>query len=365
MIPEGDDFVKPGYYIYEFYKPKPSNPNYKRYPSFQVDKHPNGLCLPCCFDKYLTDGRIKAKDKCLGEQVPEKIKKQEEKEKEDEQDEYVKGPEKFPLNQGRWGYLPVPIQTMLHEVSADCQISKTNTNVKQNYPCLLRHGVEINNNQSFVACISDAIFFARPQLDEKGKPTGQLSKVLSIQKMKERIIKSLTIDNFIKYQNGNLVTDFFEPNLEVNIKKYETNNKLFSKINFSIEADVLFFKKVISAYENFIMFLKDDKVLIDHTYLWDLVSKPNKMLFGTSGINLVILEIPKDDITNNVRLICPTNHYSSEFYEGRKPTLILMKEDNYYEPIYSYKTNEKKISVIKLFSEYDVNISKTLKAVFK
>ena len=183
--------------------------------------------------------------------------------------------------------------------------------------------------------------------------------------MKERIIKSLTIDNFIKYQNGNLVTDFFEPNLEVNIKKYETNNKLFSKINFSIEADVLFFKKVISAYENFIMFLKDDKVLIDHTYLWDLVSKPNKMLFGTSGINLVILEIPKDDITNNVRLICPTNHYSSEFYEGRKPTLILMKEDNYYEPIYSYKTNEKKISVIKLFSEYDVNISKTLKAVFK
>ena len=86
---------------------------------------------------------------------------------------------------------------------------------------------------------------------------------------------------------------------------------VFTKINVSNEADVLFFKKVISAYENFIMFLKDDDVFIDHTYLWDLISKPNKMLFGISGINLVILEIPKDDITNNVRLICQTNHYSS------------------------------------------------------
>ncbi|MCX5740466.1 MAG: hypothetical protein NTZ61_18595, partial [Proteobacteria bacterium] len=32
------------------YKPKKDGQN--RYPGFQTDKHPDGYCLPCCFDKY-------------------------------------------------------------------------------------------------------------------------------------------------------------------------------------------------------------------------------------------------------------------------------------------------------------------------
>ena len=50
-----DKYVKPGHYIYEFYSSK------KRYPGFQTGKHPDGYCLPCCFDKYNTEGRIRAK----------------------------------------------------------------------------------------------------------------------------------------------------------------------------------------------------------------------------------------------------------------------------------------------------------------
>ena len=363
ILPEGEDEVKPGHYVYEFYKPKKSNPNYKRYPGFQTDKHPKGFCLPCCFDKYLTDGRIKANQKCLENPVPEKTINDAAEEK--EQDDYIKGPDKFPLNPGRWGYLPVAIQTMLHEVNADCQISKTNTNIKQNHPCLLRHGVEVSEKQSFIACISDAIFFTQNILDKNGKPTGQKAKVLSITEMKERIIKMLTIDNFMKYQNGNLVTDFYDPDKVVDTSKYQDNNELIKKLNLSNEPDKLFFEKIISSFETFIEFLKDNNVIIDHTYLWDLVCKPNKYLFGSSGINLIIFEIPKDDITNNLRLICPSNHYSSEFYEARKPTLILMKEDNYYEPIYQYKINNNKITIAKIFSEAESNLSSTMRAVFK
>ena len=358
---EGKEVILPGHYVYEFYKPKNNNPDYKRYPGFQVDKHPKGYCLPCCFDKYLTEGRINANRKCMEEETENTAK---DNKKEQEQDEYIKGPDKFPLTSGRWGYLPVAIQTMLHEVNADCQISKTNTNIKQNHPCLLRHGVEVNNNQSFIACISDAKIFTENVLDKNGKPTTEKAKILSIVEMKNRIIKSLTIDNFIKYQNGNLITDFYNPDKTVDISKYENNN-LIKKLNLSNETDKLFFEKVVSAFENFIDFLKDDDVIIDHTYLWDLVCQPNKYLFGGEGINLVILELPKDDITNNVRLICPTNHYSTEFYEARKYTLILMKEDNYYEPIYSYKINNNKITVSKMFSEKEPNLSSTMRAVFK
>ena len=354
VLPKGDKKVKPGYYIYEFYKSKPGKKDYKKYPGLIADSHPDGHCLPCCFDKYNTEGRIKANKKCYGEKVEEKKKKKEEEEKEEEEEEkkeeeeeeekeqeqedYIKGPDKFPLDKGRWGYLPPEIQTMLHEINADCQISNTNTNLKENHPCLLRHGIEINKNQSFIACLSDVIFFAKKVLDANNEV--QTSKILSISDMRKRIIKSLSIDTFIKYQNGNLVTDFHEPTKDVDIEKYK-NSKLYSKVNKDNEPEVVYFKKVVTSFENFKHFLSDDDAVIDHTYLWDIVSMPNKYLFP-QGVNLVIFKLPKDDITNNVELLCPTNHYSSEFYEARKPTIIIMKEDNYYEPIYSYQIKARK-----------------------
>jgi len=373
VLPRSEKKIKHGYYIYEFYSPKPGKKDYKKYPGLIPDSHPKGYCLPCCFDKYNTEGRIKANEKCFSELESKKSKNliieegKEEKPKEEKyvetkEDEYVKGPEKFPLEPGRWGYLPTEIQTMLHEVNADCQISKTNTNIKENHPCLLRHGIQISDKQSFIACISDAIFFGK-RLIEDNKLTNKVTKVLSIKEMRERIIKSLTIDKFIKYQNGNLVIDFYNADEPVDINKY-TDSKLYSKLDMSKQEDKAYYTKVVSAYENFIKFLRDDNVKIDHTYLWDIISMPNKYLFP-NGVNLVIFQIPHDDITNNVSLLCPTNHYSSEFYQARKPTIIIMKKDDYYEPIYSYTTSNKKISVIKDFKEYDPQLSKTMRAVFK
>ncbi len=364
IIDDKDDYVKPGHYVYEFYKPTSTNPNYKRYPGFQVDKHPKGYCLPCCFDKYLTEGRIKANNKCTKKEIPEEIKQKEKIEEEKEEDEYIKGPEKYPLKSGRWGYLPIALQKTLHEVNAECQMNKSNSNIKPFHPCLLRHGVEINQKQSFISCISDALFFATKLLDEQNNPTDKYAKILTIPEMKERIIRSLDIDNFIKYQNGNLITDFTDPNKHIEYDNY-LDTKLFKKLNLENETDKLFCQKIISAYENFIEYLRDDDTIIDYTYLWDIICFPNKYLFGTSGINLIIFEIPDDDITNNVKLICPTNHYTVSFYEARKPSLFLVKKDNFYEPLYSYTSTKNKISIVKLFSEHDPQLSKTMRAVLK
>lgn len=354
VLARGDKKVKPGYYIYEFYKPKKDGQN--RYPGFQTDKHPDGYCLPCCFDKYNTEGRIQAKKACSGETTQSsKEKKPDEKE-----DEYIKGPDKFPLDPGRWGYLPPEMQSVLREVNADCQISKTNTNLKQNHPCLLRHGVQLNKNQSFIACLADVIFFAKPQIDK----SHGTAEILSIKEMRERIIKSLNLDMFIKYQNGNLVTDFKSYSTNVSdtlVAKYNTTD-LYKKIK--TDDELFYFKTVITAFENFIQFLSDDNAIIDHTYLWDIVCMPNRYLFP-SGVNLVIFKLPHDDITNNVQLLCPTNHYSTQFYQARKPTIILMKEGEFYEPIYSYTTNANKLIIAKEFKEYDPQLSQTMRAVIK
>ena len=355
VLPDDAKTVKPGYYVYEFYKPKNGNQNYKRYPGFQLDKHPQGYCLPCCFDKYNTIGRLDAKKQCdqntdknekLEEAIPKKGK---------QEDEYVIGPERFPLPQGRWGYLTPKIQQILHEVNADCQISKTNTNLKTDHPCLLRHGVEINDKQSFVSCMGDILTYGI---------NNENSTLQTIKIMKEKIIESINIDNFITYQNGNLVNDFKSDKMDnINIENY-SSSKLYSKIDKNNDEEVLYFKKVASALENFINYLNDDDAIIDHTYLWDIMSKPNPKLF-VKGLNLIIFKIPNDDITNNVELLCPSNHYSNEFYETRKPTVFIIKEDKYYEPIYSYTVTNKKYNVVKMFNEYDPRLSLSVRNIFK
>ena len=428
VLPKGEKKVKPGYYIYEFYKPehkkikqyreafnkydkdkdgyitfdefksllknlkesftdksmqemfdfvdtdRDNQINFvefidvttpKKYPSLIPDSHPDGFCLPCCFDKYNTEGRVKAMEKCSKKGEEKSIASSSKKPA--EQDEYIKAPEKFPLDPNRWGYLPVEIQTFLHVLNSDCQISKTNTNIKENHPCLLRHGIEISNNQSFISCISDVLFFAKKITDKKNKLTNKVWPILSIPEMKEHIIESITIDTFIKYQNGNLVIDFHDLDKAVDIQKYN-NSKLYSKLNLSKHEDIAYYTKVVTAFENFIDFLRDPDAFIDHTYLWDIICMPNQYLFP-NGVNLVILQLNNDDITNNVSIICPTNHYSSEFYQARKPTIILMKKDEYYEPIYSYTNSnlngEKNILISKEFKEYDPKLSKTMRAVFK
>ena len=87
---------------------------------------------------------------------------------------------------------------------------------------------------------------------------------------------------------------------------------------------------------------------------WDIICKPNPRLF-TNGLNLVILEIPDNDITDNVNIICPTNHYSNELFDSYKNSLILVKQGSYYEPIYSYTNEETNLKIGKLFNEHSPN----------
>ena len=228
--------------------------------------------------------------------------------------------------------MPIAIQKFLHVDNKKCQISLTNTNLKPHHVCMLRHGVEVNKLQSFIACIAD-VFVEVTTSDN----------ILSIVQMKEHIINSINLDSFLTYQNGNL-PKIFGSDKDVNVDNY-TNTKIYK----SIGRDTEYLRKIISAYENFVDFLRDDNILIDQTYLWDIICQPNPNLFP-QGINLVIIEMPDDDITNNVQIICPTNHYSNTFFDINKKTLILVKRDLYYEPIYAFEDIETNFRVTRLFS---------------
>ena len=54
---------------------------------------------------------------------------------------------------------------------------------------------------------------------------------------------------------------------------------------------------------------------------------------------LIVLEIPDDDITANVKLICPTNSYSTSNFVWNRPTFIVFKKSDFFEPIFVYDSD--------------------------
>jgi hypothetical protein len=380
IIPKKADVVPPGKYVYKFY-----DENEKKYPGFHKQKMPSGLCIPCCYSNWATTEMKNRRDICQGkfdEKSAEAVSETEKaveavlKRNVMETEQYVKGPEKYgpQLGEFRWGFLPISVQYFLHEVNEDCQISKTNTNLKLNHTCLLRLGVENSANQSFIACIASAIFYG--QKDERTKkplitkfiPNARY-EVPTIKEMKQIIIQSIDLDRFVKYQNGDLIASFSDStnkkvDTPINFDAY-SHSKLYQKLKKEGDSNTGndFFQNVVRSFENFKAFLSDDTIRIDYTYLWDLICYPNPNLFA-AGLNMIILEIPEDDPTNNINLVCPTNHYSAHIYDARKRSLLLVKRDNYFEPIYGHRNDGKKINITKTFSEYDKNLPKTLRTVF-
>ena len=403
IIPFGAKKIPVGKSIYEFGvdSSKTSIHAYKEFydddnkyithhPGFmQVEKHPDGNCIPCCFKRWDTKEQINRRQICSQDERKDTDVSTIKRVVGDNQKEYIKGEEKFPLEPDRWGYLPIEIQLFFNEIGKDNQVSALNPLLKPTAETLLRYGIETHNTQSFIGCIAD-IFSDYSNEDTKSRIDSDIDelnekikkirsdkqKTTKIKKeeehqlveeikkinirptiinMKQKIIDVLTIDNYTNYQNGNLVTEFYPDKKiqdvsSVSIDDYHAS-ELYKKIDTTDEESVAYFERIIRSYENFIDFLKNNEVVIDYQYLWDIICIPNKKLFPT-GLNLIIFEIPEDDSTGNVELICPTNHYSSNNYSGDKQKLIVIKKNNFFEPIYLYNNLTKQVK--RLFREADI-----------
>ena len=324
IIPENAKEVPKGSYVYSF------QDNNKPYPGF-LDLDKDGVCKPCCFGK-IAKKRLELESICLNKIKQEpKIQKTLKETTKYNKDE-IKSPLYFPLIENQYGHLPINIRNFIQHNETGCDpLTTINLNkITKNKECLLRVGVESHLTQSFLSCISKAYYYS----------SSPEKKQMTIREFKELIIEKLTIDKFIKYQNGDLVNLFHKKDNKYELLDLEPfyNSILYSKINN--EKDKQFFEKVVYSYYNFINFLKDDEVTIDYTYLWDIICDDEDGLFQ-NGINLVILRSTCDDPTCNVELICPTNPYSKNMFNSNKSTLLIYTEPkhnyNFYEPIYIFK----------------------------
>ena len=181
------------------------------------------------------------------------------------------------LTEGRWGYLPISIRRFM-------QIKYK----EEDTFLFLRYGVE---KQSFVGCLADIY----GKMNNKPIPT--IAEMLKI------IADSVSPENFKRFGKGSFITIF-------------------------------------GSHENFRKYLLDENSLLDHTYLWDIVCTPNSKLFE-KGINLVIMEIVNNDITDKVDVICPLSSYVKNRFDKDRNTVFLINQGTRYEPIYLVDNTKK------------------------
>ena len=361
IIPHNAKEVPKGKYIYEFYAKTEHEKDGKyiqHYPGYLAAKtHRNGLCAPCCFKTNMDKGMNKErKDQCELDQkvrdglaVKEKTKPVVQVEKVSGRS-IILGSDKFPIENGRYGFLPIEIEMFL-DIDHSSYFIKGTNKIKPAKKHFLRMGVENSDTQSFISAISKVYSYIFKENLE------------TIVEFKNRIINFLTLDNFLTFQNGNLYTLFLEKDADLSlitgqkIDKYKGTQMYKSFNNDNNDGDnIKYLKQLISSFENFISYLKTENNVIDYTYLWDIITNRNGIFRNASisrtekdektqdapmyGINLVILDILKNDNTANVSFICPTNAYASNKFIKKRKTIILIKNENYYEPMGLYNIDQ-------------------------
>jgi len=373
----------PGHFIYEFTDSTYHKNEKAEYvwhsPGFKPSHtHPDPkLCVPCCYSKWGSKGKVLGhqqtrrkecglidvnidkigpdgkKSQIAIQTVPsdkntetlkvqndnDEVKKEKEKKKQKGKNN-VFGIERYPIPQYRWGFLPTSVERFLQTKNNKYIMKNDPSYIQSGKRPLLRYGIEQSAHQSFVGVIAD-IYSSYKEID-----------LLTIEEMREKIIELLSLDDYIKLQNGSLI-GIFKPKKytvdDVSVEEYK-NSYFYNQIDLYNPGQYSFLKDTISSFENFKNYLKDPDAMIDHTYLWDIISSDESILFD-GGLNMVIMEIMYNDVTDNIDLLCPSNVYSSNFYNKNRGTILILKHDNFYEPIYLYEGKEKENMKIKVSEE--------------
>uniref|UniRef100_A0A6C0IP87 Uncharacterized protein n=1 Tax=viral metagenome TaxID=1070528 RepID=A0A6C0IP87_9ZZZZ len=373
IVPQNAKEPPAGHYIVEFTDKKEhidKDGNYRQhYPGLLKNKTSSGNCLPCCFKKLNTEQQQKMRRECNIEiddyngdpNIIKKIVGTKDKSIDMDDKRIAKNillPERFPMPQHRWGFLPVSAELFL-QVDQELDIDKNNkAMIRQDRRPLLRYGLEFSRNQSFMAFLNDLY----STYENNAVPMSNFRDILA---------KSIDLDLFIQSNNSNLVSSFlpkkyvFDPASVDKIK----NTKFYQSLDLSKESQMHFLKDTVASYDNFLAYLRDADSFIDHTYLWDIVTSGKIALFP-EAFNLILLEITNQDITNDIALICPTNLNKSKLFDKNRKSVFLLKNKEYYEPIYKYgNTTTNKTAgtatVVKFMSPSDVSteVKKVLKTI--
>ena len=243
------------------------------------------------------------------------------------------------LKQMQLGHLPLALQRFFNTTDK-CEVTMG---------CLLRRGVEHSVTQSFLGAIA-CIYNPNPR-----KPPP------SIADMRKLIVDSISLDTFVSYNNGSLVTQFIsESDMAIaTADNDEIREWLTANIPDEIKASAIYEKlisddsgegadaaekkaflyHICAALLRFKELMLQESTVLDHALLWEIITSPNPSIFKR-GINMFILDIPNNDDTHSVNVLCPPNRYAEQIFDHAKSVAFIVKRTiggvSFYEPICLY-----------------------------
>jgi hypothetical protein len=225
-------------------------------------------------------------------------------------------PEKREIPQGRIGYLPYAAQHFLQIRYEDVVNPNNASSLKPDAETYLKYGVEQTDGNSLLACLADVV----------RKPVAEFRKTLA---------DSIELSDFIQYGNGGIATAFKPPSIIVgDAPAVETKGDKVVSATVDAPADTPEETlEKMAALEVYKHYIKEDKVECE--FIWDLVAFPHKSLWP-QGLNMVIMDILNNDVTDNIEIACPKNTYAKNKFDIDKPTLFLLRQDGLYNPVYLY-----------------------------
>jgi hypothetical protein len=248
---------------------------------------------------------------------------------------YIKQADKIPLEKQQWGKLSNVVRTFLKLQKKDVSF--------------LRFGVENHRDQSFIASISAIYaFYMLPAGDHDYNKV--MKSILSIKKFKQVILDNLIIDDFAKMQNGDLNIMFF------NQSKHPVSAKVIQKYKNSMlyDENSTGFNRLVNSFEEYKKFITSNTSSIHYYHLWDVV----KQVVFDNNCNIIMIE---QEPSGNIHLLCPPNHYDDQFerFSLRKPSILLMKNGPFFEPIVYYNRHQQKdvFRYIHLLNEESSNLN--------
>ncbi len=241
-------------------------------------------------------------------------------------------PEKRELPKGRIGYLPYAAQHFFNIRYEDVVNPNNASSLKPNAKTYLKYGIEQTDGNSLLACLADVA----------GSP--------SVAAFRKTLADSVSLADFIQYGNGGIATAFKPPSIIVGDEPEvikEAGKIVSATVDAPAETPEETLEKM-AALEVYKDYLKTDRVECE--FIWDLMAFPNKALWQR-GLNLVIMDILNNDVTDNIEIVCPKNTYAKYKFDIDKPTLFLLRQEDQYNPVYLYKAIEATTKVVPKFEK--------------
>ena len=155
----------------------------------------------------------------------------------------------------------------------------------------------------------------------------------------------------------NALVDFTSELLSKEISKSEFIQILISFLDKQLFESISggLVKRVFKSQDNFKKFLLNSESKIHNSYLWDFVTRPGILI--KEGFNIIVFS------PHSIK--CPVGIDVNTLYDLNKPTLIIIKYGNIYEPVYRLKYGEVNKELYVLQNSTDPVIAKSLQLAMK